>query len=270
MRRSLRQVAKVVFAAAVAIVFPKIFVLYALCGIYDVSRNDERTTDLFQRYFLGNGALVFLLSPVNTLLDLLSLPYVNKGVYRLEDLPASHQKEIVRLIEAATRQNLVGQLREAAAQDARTMFFFKWYGTNVDTAVDVPEFHEGFRTITTIGVSVFNRKQSTSRHFGPLRATLRVLYNLNDVMDDSAYIVVGKTTQYWRDEKLFIFDDTLLHQSFNESDELRYNLFVDIVRPTTMPGLFKAFVRAIGFLMSRGANRMFYAGWKVQRTSQRT
>jgi len=187
-------------------------------------------------------------------------------VYRLDDLPAAHQKEIARLIEAAERQNLVGQLQEAAAGGTRSMFFFKWYGKNVETVMKIPEFHEDFRLITTIGVSVFNRKQSTSKHFGPLRATLRVLYNLDDVVDDSAYIVVGKTTQHWRDNKLFIFDDTLLHQSFNGSDKPRFNLFVDIVRPTTMPGLFKAFVRFIGLLMSQGANRMFYARWKVLKT----
>ena len=269
MRRNLRRIAKIAVAAAVAYVFPKIFLVYAICGIYDVSRNDERTLALIERYFLGNGFFVFLLSPVNALLDLLSLPYVNQGVYRLEDLPDGHQKEIVRLIDAAGRANLVRQLEQASASGTRSMFFFKWYGTNVETVADVPEFHDEFRYITTIGVSVFNKKQSTSKHFGPLRATLRVLYNLNDVMDDSAYIVVGRTTQYWRDKKLFIFDDTLLHQSFNETDRLRYNLFVDIVRPTTMPGLFKAFVRAIGLFMSHGANRLFYARWKVQKTPQR-
>jgi hypothetical protein len=42
-----------------------------------------------------------------------------------------------------------------------------------------------------------------------MRASLRILYNLNDMNDDSAYIVVGDTTSYWRENKLFIFDDTL-------------------------------------------------------------
>lgn len=267
MRKILRQFAKVLLIVVpAAFFFPKIFLTYAICGLYDVLRNDRRTPELFRQYFLGNGITVWLLSPINALLDLLSLPFVNKGVYRLEDLPAGHQTEIVRLIEAARRQDLVGQLQQAAAGDARSMIFFKWYGANVETAVRAPEFHEEFKWITTIGVSVFNKRQSTSKHFGPLRATLRVLYNINDVIDRSAYIVVGDKTQYWRDEKLFIFDDTLLHQSFNESDQTRYNLFVDIIRPTMMPGLFKAFVRMIGWLMSQGTNQLFYARWKVLKT----
>jgi beta-hydroxylase len=271
MRKTARQVAKVaVVALPVAYFFPKLFLLYLICGIYDVWRNDEPSLDLYQRYFLGNGLATWLLSPLNTLLDLLSLPYVNKGVYELKDLPAGHQREIVDLIEAAGRQNLVRQLQEAASTEARSMFFFKWYGADVETVVRIPEFHRSYKYITTIGVSVFNKRQSTSKHFGPLRATLRVLYNLDDVIDDSAYIVVGKTTQYWRQKKLFIFDDTLQHQSFNETDRPRHCLFVDIVRPTTMPGLFKVLVRGLGVAMSRGMNDIFYGHWKVFKSPRST
>src|SRR5208283_2865407 len=142
------------------------------------------------------------------------------------------------------------------------------YGANVDTVANIPKFHEDYQWITTIGVSVFNKRQSTSKHFGPLRATLRVLYNIDEVVDRSAYIVVGDKVQYWQDEKLFIFDDTLLHQSFNETDRPRYCLFVDIVRPTTIPAVFKAFIRLVGLLMSHGANNFFYARWKVFKTPQ--
>ena len=74
----------------------------------------------------------------------------------------------------------------------------------------------------------------TSKHFGYLRASFRILYNLNDMTDDSAYIVVGNQTNYWRENKLFIFDDTLLHQSFNETDQSARR-FVDMIRPTPFP-----------------------------------
>ncbi|MBV9289634.1 MAG: aspartyl/asparaginyl beta-hydroxylase domain-containing protein [Hyphomicrobiales bacterium] len=263
MRRFARQTGKIVLIFILAYLFPKIVLFYVVCGIYDVSRNSGRTPELFEKYFLGNGLLTWLLSPVNTLLDLLSLPYVNKGVYQLEDLPPGHQAEIIKLIESTKRQDLVGQLQQAAAVEKRSMFFFKWYGTNVDTIVRVPEFHGDCKYVMTIGVSVFNKRQSTSKHFGPLRATLRVLYNIDDVVDDSAYIVVGNTTSYWRGNKLFIFDDTLFHQSFNETDRPRHCLFVDIVRPTMMPAVFKSFIHAVGILMSQGSNKVFYGHWKV-------
>ena len=110
---------------------------------------------------------------------------------------------------------------------------------------------------------MFNKKQSTSKHFGPLRATLRVLYNINDMSDDGAYIVVGDAANYWRANKLFIFDDTLLHQSFNETTEVRYCLFVDIMRPTPIPAVLAVVVNIARHLMSTGANGLFYGHWKV-------
>jgi beta-hydroxylase len=78
--------------------FPKVAIFYAACGLYDVGRNHGLKLSTIRRYFIGNGFLLWMLSPINVLLDLLSLPYTNKGIYRLEDLPSGHQVEVRRLI----------------------------------------------------------------------------------------------------------------------------------------------------------------------------
>ncbi|HEY2892030.1 MAG TPA: aspartyl/asparaginyl beta-hydroxylase domain-containing protein [Dongiaceae bacterium] len=241
---------------------PKLTIFYLLCGIYDVSRNSGLTGDLLRRYFLGNGVLTWLLSPFNILIDILSLPYINKGVYRLEGLPESHQQEVRRLIDLAREEKIVERMQSRSESFPRTMIFFKWYGVNVDTFLDVPTFHAPWKYIQTIGVSVFNRKNSTSRHFGYIRATLRMLYNLNDVSDPSARITVGRRTNVWKENKLFIFDDTLMHQSFNESDEVRYCLFVDIARPTPWPRVQKPLIALVRVVAHR-FNRVFYKNWKI-------
>jgi aspartyl/asparaginyl beta-hydroxylase (cupin superfamily) len=248
--------------APFAFFFPKTALFYAACGAYDISRNRDLELSTLRRYFIGNGFLTWVLSPVNILLDLLSLPYVNKGVYRLEDLPPACQDEVRRLIRVANEQSLVAKIEERAKQFSRTMVFFRWYGGDADTFLDIPEFHEGWKYVQTIGVSVFNKKVSTSKHFGYLRASLRVLYNLNDMKDDSTYIVVGDTTQYWRENKLFIFDDTLLHQSFNETDQPRYCMFVDILRPTPFPRVMAAVVTTLRML-SKSFKFVYYKHWKI-------
>ncbi len=140
------------------------------------------------------------------------------------------------------------------------MLFFKWYGKNVRASVDVPEYHQPYRYIRTIGVSVFNKKQSTGRHFGPLRVTLRVLYNINTINDRNVYINVGNRTHYWQDSKLFIFDDTLQHQSCNESEAVRYCLFVDILRPSMIPALTSAILATVRFFVAP-FNAAFYKHW---------
>ena len=103
--------------APFAYYFPKIALFYAICGAYDVSRNSGLTLSTLRRYFIGNGILVWILSPINILLDLLSLPYINKGVYRLEDLPPSHQNEVRRLIQIADDADLVRQVEERSTHD---------------------------------------------------------------------------------------------------------------------------------------------------------
>lgn len=249
---------------SLAYFFPKTFVFYLICGIYDVSRNTALNREVVRRYFLGNGVLTWLLSPFNVLMDIFALPYINKGVYRLDDFPSAYQDELKSLIALTKEVNLVDQIAERAKEFPRTMIFFKWYGANVDTFLQIPSFQRPWKFIQTIGVSVFNKKVSTSRHFGPTRTTLRVLYNLNDIDDKSAYIVVGNVTNYWRDNKLFIFDDTLLHQSINGTEKVRYCLFVDIIRPTYLRSLFVSLVALIR-LFSKSMNFIFYRGWIVIR-----
>src|SRR4029077_15704046 len=98
-------VRRVLFPVAVlcpfAYFFQKIAILYLACGAYDVSRNNELNPTTLRRYFIGNGFGTWLLSPSKTLLALLSLPYINRGVYRLEDLPPSYREEVERLITIA-------------------------------------------------------------------------------------------------------------------------------------------------------------------------
>ena len=261
--RSLTRFCKAVVVTVPAIYFvPKLFALYALWGVYDVLRNKKVNRKLLSQYFLGNGVFTWLLSPINTLLDILCLPYWNKGVYKLEDLPAPYQQELKRVLDAAVSNNLVAALEEKTRGQNRTMFFFKWYGSNVENDLKIPAFHEGYTYIQTIGVSVFNKREVTNEHFGVMRASLRVLYNINDFDDQSAFIQVGPTVNYWNDEKLFIFDDTLLHLSANNSDKPRYCMFIDILRPSYVPMLLAAIIHLTGAL-SRPFNSIFYQKWKL-------
>ncbi len=259
--RYAKKAAKRVIPLALALYFiPYVFAVYFGLGLLDFLRNKRRTLSTFDRYFAGNGFFTWLLAPFNLLMDLLTLPYWNKGIYKLTDLPEGYQEEINALIAAAHEGDLVGKLESKLGEKKRGMIFFKWYGKNVQTSVDVPEFHRQYRYIRTIGVSIFNTRQSTTKHFGPLRVTLRVLYNINRIDSKDVYIKVGHHTNFWRDNQLFIFDDTLQHQSCNESDEVRYCMFVDILRPSLFPRLMDTILSGVRLIISR-FNFAFYKHW---------
>ncbi|MGH9948066.1 MAG: aspartyl/asparaginyl beta-hydroxylase domain-containing protein [Pyrinomonadaceae bacterium] len=247
---------------AIAWFFPLPLFALVICGLWDVSRNRRLDLSVVRQYFLKNGIGTWLASPLNIALDILALPYINKGVYTIDDLPTEYKIEIQNLLDEADKNDLVGQLEYLTAGMPRVMFFFKWYGRNVDTTIKIPAFRNEFKFIRTIGVSVFRERESTSRHFGPFRPTLRVLYCLNEIKDKNSYIKVGPVENRWKENRLFIFDDTLLHQSFNETDEPRYVLFVDILRPSYIPFVFDIAVSLIRIFF-KGINGIFYKNWKL-------
>ena len=75
------------------------------------------------------------------------------------------------------------------------MIFFKWYGKNVQTSVDIPEFH---------GVQIhphdrgFHLQQEAidREALRPSPDYLRVLYNINQIDSDQVYIKVGNHTVF--------------------------------------------------------------------------
>jgi hypothetical protein len=249
-RRLVKKAFKRVVPLAVGVYFvPYALAAYFALGLIDFLRTPGRNLAGFDRYFFGNGVFTWLLAPFNLLMDVLTFPFRNRGVYRLEDLPQGYRDELTAIFEAAHRSDT-----------KRAMIFFKWYGKNVETSVEMPEYHRPFKFVRTIGVSIFNTRQSTGRHFGPLRITLRVLYNVNDIDSPDVFIEVGNRVHRWRDGKLFIFDDTLQHQSCNQSDEARYCLFIDILRPSYVPRVLDAVLGCVRFAMAR-FNAMFYKHW---------
>lgn len=239
---------------------PGILMLYLLCGVIDVCRNKPADGDTIMRYFTGNGIFTWLLSPFNLLLDLISAK--NPGIYRLDDLPLAYQKELSTLLhDVDTNCDFIKrEMASRLSEIERGMLFFKWYGDNLKTSLKIPAFHKDYKFVKTIGVSVFNKQKATSTHFGPLRITLRLLYNLSPSSEGDVYIQVGGKKHYWRDDPLFIFDDTLQHKSVNYSEDLRYCMFVDIIRPTRFTNLFSTILTGTKYITAK-SNSIFYKKW---------
>jgi aspartyl/asparaginyl beta-hydroxylase (cupin superfamily) len=221
------------------------------------------TADL-KRYFLGNGILTWILSPFNLFVDLLS--HRNKRIFELKDLPDVCQTEIKDLIQKAIRSKskIISDLDHRMDGRKRGMIFFKWYGKNVETSMASRTFHQKHKFVNTIGFSTFGKNESTSIHYGPLRLTYRVLYNLNPRQDNRIYIRVDDQTHYWHQNPLIIFDDTLVHQSVNGSEHLRYVMFIDILRPSSHEFFLRTLLRIVRVVMMP-VNRVFYGNWEMLR-----
>jgi len=264
-RKRIRRIviAAVVLAPALYF-FPALTLFFILCGALDISRHFKITPDMAERYFLGNGIPTWLLSPLNLLADALSAR--NLGKYRLEDLPDEHRAEIEACVNAfkANGALIKKHVAEVLGDKKRGMLTFKWYAKPQDISVRIPAFERDYRYIKTIAVSVFNTRESTSWHFGPLRLTFRILYNLDPIDSDQVYIDVDDKRHYWREQPLFVFDDTLFHRSVNNADQARYCLFMDIARPNHLQPLFDAAIAATA-VIAASFKTIFYKNWSFIR-----
>ena len=234
-------------------------------GIYDVLRQNKKDkASLFKQYFFESGTLTWLFSPLNTFIDIVSLPFINKQIYKLEDLPQKHQEDIKTILKEVPKKQLNDILEELNSNSERSMLFYKWYGYNVENNQPVPLFHRNFKTVKTIGISSFNPHASTSQHFGWLRAGIRVLINIDEDVQGNAYLEVNDQTHSWKEDgPLFIFDDTVLHQSFNKSDKRRNNLFIDIRRPAGLPFIIDFIFLVFGFVSTSIKAFSKLSNWKV-------
>jgi aspartyl/asparaginyl beta-hydroxylase (cupin superfamily) len=263
-----KRVRRIAIAAVVLVpafyFFPVITLLFIVCGALDISRHFRITPEMAEKYFLRNGIGTWLLSPVNLLADVFSAR--NLGKYRLEDLPDEHRAEIEACVNAfkANGDLIKSRVAEVLGDKKRGMLTFKWYARPQDISLNIPAFQHDYRYIKTIAVSVFNTRESTSWHFGPLRLTFRVLYNLDPADSDQVYIDVDDKRHYWRDQPLFVFDDTLFHRSVNNADQARYCLFMDIVRPNHLQPLFDAAI-AVTAVIAASFKTLFYRNWSFIR-----
>jgi aspartyl/asparaginyl beta-hydroxylase (cupin superfamily) len=255
-----RAVIAIPVLAAAFYFIPIAAAVWLVCGIIDVMRNKGRTPLLYNRYFFGNGVPTWLLSPFNLLVDLLS--YRNPGIYTLDDFPPAYRAEIDEVLSVFkdNKDRIIADIDAKFEKGRRGMYVYRWYGKRfID---NVPELNRDFKYLKTIAVSVFSGKESTSFHYGPLRLSLRILYNLTPVLSDQVYIECNGVKHYWHENQLYIFDDTLMHRSVNEYDARRYNVFMDIIRPSPVPGLISAMLAVVSRTVER-VNSMFYKNWTM-------
>ena len=90
--------------------------------------------------------------------------------------------------------------------------------------------------IYTTWFSILEAGKTIPIHRGPYNGILR--YHLALVVPkdaDNCYIKVGNDIKHWQEGKSLLFDDTHLHAVWNNTNERRVVLFVDVERPLPFP-----------------------------------
>jgi len=135
----------------------------------------------------------------------------------------------------------------------KTVFLFG-YGFSSELTTELcPRTAELMRAIpgmTTAMFSILSPRKHILDHRGPYKGVLR--YHLGLVVPEDAEacrIRVGGDVRHWEQGKSLVFDDTFNHEVWNDTDEMRVVLFVDVMRPLPFPEslINRGIIRAIGW-----------------------
>lgn len=121
----------------------------------------------------------------------------------------------------------------------RTYFFYA-YGTRIQSNCTLcPETDNALQKIPgliTAFYSIFEPHTQLTEHRGPYKGVLRYHLALQvPKQSTECGIKVAAVTAHWQEGKSLLFDDTYLHTAWNNTDELRVVLFVDVEKPLPFP-----------------------------------
>lgn len=132
-------------------------------------------------------------------------------------------------------------------------FFLYGYGFQADLGVELcPKTAAVMREIpgmTTAMFSILSPRKHILAHRGPYKGVLR--YHLGLIVPENAEdcrIRVDSEIRHWEAGRSMVFDDTFDHEVWNDTEQTRVVLFVDVLRPLPFPEslINKLIVKAIG------------------------
>jgi ornithine lipid ester-linked acyl 2-hydroxylase len=179
-------------------------------------------------------------------------------VQLIEENSATIRAELERVLEDQAAlpnfQDISKDQIEITDDDRWKTFFLYGYGFTAKLGVEMcPRTAALMRQIpgmTTAMFSILSPRKHILDHRGPYKGVLRYHLGLIVPRDKEACrIRVGDDFRHWEEGKSMIFDDTYNHEVWNDTDETRVVLFVDVLRPLPAPesAINSLIVKAIGY-----------------------
>jgi len=179
-------------------------------------------------------------------------------VEHIEDNWHAIRDEAAALLEnreaLANFQDISKDQIEITDDDRWKTFFIYGYGFEAKLGVEMcPRTAALMREIPgmkTAMISILSPRKHILDHRGPYKGVLR--YHLGLIVPREAErcrIRVGEDYRHWEEGSSLVFDDTFNHEVWNDTDETRVVLFVDVMRPLPFPesAINELIVKAIGW-----------------------
>ncbi|MHB8465782.1 MAG: aspartyl/asparaginyl beta-hydroxylase domain-containing protein [Acidimicrobiales bacterium] len=163
------------------------------------------------------------------------------------DVVLEHRDDLPNFQDISTDQATITD------DDRWKTFFFFGYGfrseANCARCPRTAALLERVPGMTTAFFSILSAHKHIGEHRGPYRGVLR--YHLGLKVPEPAAesgIRVGGEVRHWSEGSSLVFDDGYEHSAWNDTDDTRVVLFVDVMRPLRRPAadVNRALIRAIG------------------------
>lgn len=146
------------------------------------------------------------------------------------------------------------QATVTSTDDRWKTYFLYGYGfkaeQNCQRCPETTRLIEQIPGMKTAFFSIMLPGKHIPEHRGPYKGVVRCLLGLKIPEPKGACrIRVHDQIRHWQEGKTMMFDDTYLHEAWNETDQIRVVLFLDIVRPLRFPlsWLNQAFIQLIAW-----------------------
>jgi beta-hydroxylase len=130
--------------------------------------------------------------------------------------------------------------RHLSQDDGWKTVFFYAYGTkaegNCRRCPETARIVESIPGMKTAFFSILSPGKHIPPHRGPYKGVIRA--HLGLIVPEpraKCRIRVGDQLAHWEEGKVMVFDDTYVHEVWNDTDGVRVVLFLDIVRPLRFP-----------------------------------
>jgi beta-hydroxylase len=163
-----------------------------------------------------------------------------------------NDREQIPSFEDIAPSNTPGQVRDGKWKSFWLVAYGRKMTENCRRCPETTRLIETIPAIKTAFFSILAPGKHIPEHAGPYTGLLR--YHLGLIVPrqkEACRIRVGSDFAYWEEGRSLVFDDTYMHEVWNDTDEERVVLFVDFARPLPFP--LSVLNEAVIWLASRSA-----------------
>jgi ornithine lipid ester-linked acyl 2-hydroxylase len=195
----------------------------------------ERVVEGFERWMLRYSEV-----PNTPFLDPASFGWVATLESGWRDMRAELDQVLVHRDHLPNFQDISPDVGTITDDDQWKTLFFHGYGyrseANCRRCPGTAALLEQVPGLTTAFFSILYPHKHVDEHRGPYRGVLRYHLGLKIPQDiEACGISVGGEVRHWTEGGSLVFDDGYQHFVWNDTDEERVVLFVDVVRPFRRP-----------------------------------